>query len=73
MAMLKLTAELNMRTLPAHLVLQIHDELIIAVPVEHAEAVCALTTACMSSVVNDWSVPLEVTTRIGTSWGEVSK
>jgi DNA polymerase-1 len=73
MAMLKLTTELNTRTLPAHLVLQIHDELIIAVPVEHAEAVCALTTACMSSVVNDWSVSLEVTTRIGTSWGEVSK
>jgi DNA polymerase-1 len=73
MAMIKLTQELKTRNLPAHLVLQIHDELIIATPEAYADEVRALTIACMSAVVNGWNVSLEVTTRVGRSWGEVSK
>ncbi len=73
MAMLKLEREFIARSLDAHLVLQIHDELVIAVKEEAATAIVPLLTECMNTVVKGWQVPLEVSIRVGKTWGEVSK
>lgn len=61
----------------AHLVLQIHDELIYEVRAEKAEQVFALVKAGMESVLHrsflnyDSPVPLLAEGGIGKNWGEV--
>jgi DNA polymerase-1 len=73
MAMLKLDKEITKRQLDAHLVLQIHDELIVAVKKEAVDNILPLIKECMNSIVPDWNVPLEVSLRVGDTWGAVSK
>ena len=73
MAMLKLDGEITKHQLDAHLVLQIHDELIVAVKKEAVEKLLPLIKECMNSIVPDWQVPLEVSLRVGDTWGAVSK
>jgi len=73
MAMLRLDAALTDRAIDAHLVLQIHDELVIVAQQDQAESLVPLIKECMNSVVPGWHVPLEVSIRIGKTWGEVSK
>jgi len=73
MAMLKLDGEITKRQLDAHLVLQIHDELIVAVKKEAVDAVLPLIKECMNSIVQGWNIPLEVSLRVGDTWGAVSK
>lgn len=55
-----------------HIVLQIHDELLISAPREHAHEIEQLAKEVLSHVVS-WNVPLEVTTRIGDDWKEITK
>ncbi|MCX5924899.1 MAG: DNA polymerase I [Candidatus Dependentiae bacterium] len=70
--MINVRNELKKRGLEAHIVLQIHDELLITVAVEQHKEVEALVVSVLESVVS-WSVPLVVTTRIGNDWKQVSK
>ena len=56
----------------AHMILQIHDELLIMAPQGQAEQVAALTKDVLEQVVS-WSIPLEVGLRIGATWKEVTK
>jgi DNA polymerase-1 len=56
----------------AHMVLQIHDELLISVPESEQAKTETIVKKTLVSVVQ-WSVPLEVTTRFGGNWKEVSK
>lgn len=56
----------------AHILLQIHDELLIAVPQESREHVERVIKESLEGVVN-WDVPLVATIRHGTDWKEVSK
>ncbi|MDQ5890347.1 MAG: polymerase [Candidatus Dependentiae bacterium] len=72
MAMLKLDAEIQRRGIDAHLVLQIHDELLIAVRPEALESMIPLIKECMSSVVTGWDVPLEVSVKSGSCWGSLN-
>jgi DNA polymerase-1 len=58
--------------IPAQLILQIHDELLIMSPEEYAAQAEALIREALESVVS-WNVALQVTTRIGRDWYEVSK
>jgi DNA polymerase-1 len=53
----------------ARLLLQVHDELVVEVPEEDAEAVRALLKGCMEGVA-DLVVPLVVETGKGRSWDE---
>jgi DNA polymerase-1 len=53
----------------AHLLLTVHDELVLEVPEEQAEAVAAIVKAEMEGVV-DLKVPLVVDTGWGKSWYE---
>lgn len=56
----------------ATIVLQIHDELLFEVPAEQADAIESRVRDVLTHVVT-WNVPLEVTTRTGSDWGQVSK
>lgn len=54
------------------IILQIHDELLIQVPIDEILVVQKLVTDALQSVVS-WNVPLVVTTRTGRDWQEVTK
>jgi len=56
----------------AKLILQIHDELLISVPHDDAHAIQTAVQEALEQVT-DWNVPLRVTTRIGHTWGDVTK
>ncbi|OGB83457.1 DNA polymerase I [candidate division TM6 bacterium RIFCSPHIGHO2_12_FULL_32_22] len=66
--MIKLSRELQ----DAKILLQIHDELLIAVPEDKAYEMELKVKNILENIVN-WSVPLKVTTRVGKTWQEVSK
>ncbi|MCB1080408.1 MAG: hypothetical protein KDK69_01175, partial [Chlamydiia bacterium] len=53
----------------AHMVLQIHDELIFELPKKNVEWVKNTVTAIMENIVS-LSVPLTVNIAIGKNWGE---
>jgi DNA polymerase I len=56
----------------AHMLLQIHDELLLTVPLHQVEVVSKVTKDVLEHAV-DWTVPLEVTPRSGINWKEVTK
>ncbi len=70
--MIELDKALKQHALSAHMLLQIHDELLISTPKASEKQVQELTCKALQEVV-DWNVPLEVTTRSGDTWKEVTK
>jgi len=72
LAMLAIETNLTEQHFNAQLVLQIHDELVLQVPKHEIQSVSELVETCMDTVV-DWDVPLEVSLRTGTTWGQASK
>jgi len=72
MGMINLHNAFREKKFDAHIVLQIHDELLITVADGQKEEVESLITRVLDSVVN-WSVPFVVTTRVGTDWEQVTK
>jgi DNA polymerase-1 len=70
--MINLTQAFKEHKLGAHMLLQIHDELLISVPEKELEKTEHLVKQVLESVVN-WKVPLIVTTRSGRDWKEVTK
>ncbi|MBT4595170.1 DNA polymerase I, partial [bacterium] len=54
------------------LLLQIHDELVIECPKEDANQLCEIVGTTMRSAV-DWEVKLEISTKIGDNWADVTK
>lgn len=56
----------------AHILLQIHDELLFEVQKPHAKELEAFVKDILENIV-DWNVPLKVTTRIGSNWQDVTK
>lgn len=70
--MLAVERALRQQGLHAKLLLQIHDELLFEVPVVEKEATEPLVKQVLETVV-DWNVPLQVSTRWGSDWQEVTK
>lgn len=70
--MINLDKVFQQKSIDANILLQIHDELLISVAADSAQEVETLVKHVLESVVS-WSIPLEVKTRFGTSWKEVSK
>ena len=70
--MIKLAEELATQRVPAKIVLQIHDELLLTVPKGFETQAEEISRTTLGHVVQ-WDVPLEVTTRIGVDWKEVTK
>ena len=70
--MIHLDEALTKQSPSAHMILQIHDELLLEVPREDAPQLEKLVAQVLERVV-EWNVPLVVTTRRGNSWQEVTK
>ena len=69
-AMIQLNNEIEKQNLPARILLQIHDELILEVKNEAIEEVSQLTKKIMESAIS-LSVPLEVNISHGKNWAEI--
>ncbi|HEX4068774.1 MAG TPA: DNA polymerase, partial [Candidatus Babeliales bacterium] len=72
LGMLAVRKELQNNFKDSCIVLQIHDELIISVPEHDAAAVEKMVKRVLESVVS-WNIPLEVSTRSGVDWKEITK
>ena len=70
LAMVKVASELERHHLKTRLILQIHDELLLAAPEEEAEAAAELLKNCMESVA-DLQVPLSVSLAVGKNYADV--
>ena len=69
LAMVQLQRELATANLPARLLLQVHDELVLEAAPEALEAVLEITRRTMETAVQ-LSVPLRVETGVGPNWME---
>ncbi len=69
LAMIDVDGALRDGGLSARMVLQVHDELLLEVPVSEVDAVRSLVAARMSGAAS-LAVPLEVQTAVGRSWDE---
>ena len=69
LAMVQLHQELATANLPARLLLQVHDELVLEAAPEALEAVLEITRRTMETAVQ-LSVPLRVETGVGPNWME---
>ncbi len=67
LAMLRVSQALEQRGLPARLLLQVHDELIVECPEAESETVKALVTQQMEQVCQ-LAVPLIAEAKAGRSW-----
>lgn len=68
-AMSRLHARFSHEYSSAHIVLQVHDELVCEAPAEYGEPVKGAVVGEMESAV-DLRVPLKVDVRIGQTWGD---
>ena len=69
LAMVQLHRELAAAGLPARLLLQVHDELVLEAAPDALESVLAITRRTMETAVQ-LSVPLLVETGVGPNWME---
>jgi DNA polymerase I len=69
LAMIAIHRELQAGGVPARLLLQVHDELVLETPAADAEATRSLVRRLMEGAV-ELSVPLEVVTGVGSNWFE---
>lgn len=72
LGMVNLSKAFKEHNLQAKMILQIHDELLISVPIAQKEQTEKLVKQVLESVVQ-WNIPLVVTTRFGADWQEVTK
>lgn len=72
LGMINLDAALKSAGADAHIVLQIHDELLLSVAHDQQEQVQKIVQRTLESVV-DWRVPLQVSMRFGVDWKQASK
>jgi len=70
-AMLRVAEQLQQRQLRSRMLLQVHDELVLEVAAPERDEVVALVTDSMANAV-PLSVPLSVSTGLGTNWDEAA-
>ncbi len=69
-AMIVLANKIKADNLPARILLQVHDELVVEVPEDKAEHIAKIIKTVMQDVVN-LSVPATVDVGIGNNWREI--
>lgn len=72
LGMIQLAQRLKQENIPAHIILQIHDELLLSAHSQHVTSVARITQEVLEQVVA-WNVPLQVTIRSGSTWKDVTK
>lgn len=72
LAMLAVQQELRRRNLHARIVLQVHDDLVLDVPVDEMDEVSALVKSCMENAYQ-LTVPLEVELKAGPNWYDMKR
>jgi DNA polymerase-1 len=72
MAMIAIDQEFKALNLKAKMLLQIHDELLLEIPIDEVAQVKTIVKRCMEDIVT-WNVPLEVSLREGQNWEEITK
>jgi len=72
LGMLALERNKRLQEMGIRLVLQIHDELLVAVPEAYASEAASLIAHELEHVVS-WDIPLRVSVRVGPDWGVVTK
>ena len=72
LGMIRVHELIKTKNLPASLVLQIHDEILVTVDKNQAQEVADLIKHELESVVT-WNIPLKVSVKIGQNWEEVTK
>jgi len=71
-AMINLNNIFKRKKMDAHIILQIHDELIIECLKEDIQKIEPIVEKAMNTVV-DWDIPLKTTIRIGENWEQITK
>jgi len=71
LAMIRLHRELAERHPEAHMLLQVHDELVFDVPASEVEAVAPLIRDAMENAL-ELAVPLEVEMKVGRDWYDMT-
>ena len=71
-AMLKINKVIKEKSLKARIILQIHDELILELPIKESKIVEQLVKKEMENAAK-WIVPLKIETHIGKNWEKVTK
>jgi DNA polymerase-1 len=71
-AMLRMAERIKSESLPARMILQVHDELVFEVDEAHVETVA---THVLDVMENAWelSVPLEADVAVGSNWNELTE
>lgn len=72
LGMIQLEQRLKQENIPARIILQIHDELLLSAPHQSVADVTRITQEVLEQVVA-WNVPLQVTVRSGSTWKDVTK
>jgi DNA polymerase I len=70
LAMIRVHARLQEEGMASHMLLQVHDELLLEVPEGELAEVTGVVVREMENAV-ELSVPLEVEVKSGRSWGEM--
>ncbi len=72
LAMVNLHAEIKRRGLQTHMLLQVHDELVLEVPDDEMDEVTTIVCETMEGVGTDLTVPLRVEVESGRNWEEMA-
>jgi DNA polymerase-1 len=72
LAMLHMAKRIEEKSLPAHMILQVHDELVFEVDEAHTEDVAKEVLDVMESAW-ELSVPLEADVKVGYNWNEMTE
>lgn len=73
LAMIKTDREIKIRNLKAHLVLQLHDELIFEVEESNVDYFSKLLSKCMESCVKRLTVKMPVKIKKGLRWNQMEQ
>lgn len=71
LAMIKVFGQIRERELQSKLLLQVHDELVLEVPLTEVEEVAELLKDCMENAC-ELKVPLEISLKIGRNWYDMT-
>jgi DNA polymerase-1 len=72
LAMVQIANKLALQPALGQILLQVHDELLLQAPLQHAQQLRELVVATMQQVMT-LKVVLEVSSKVGSNWGQVSK